>query len=56
MSARLEKPSISFFFPAYNEEDTVEELARRAERVLRAVAGEYEAIIFDAGSPDVHSR
>ena len=41
----LEKPKISFFFPACNEEDTVEELARRADKVLRELTSDYEVII-----------
>ncbi len=48
----LEKPKISFFFPACNEEDTVEELARRADKVLRELTSEYEVIIVDDGSTD----
>ena len=52
MSTPLDKPAISFFFPACNEEDTVEELARRADRVLRDLASDYEVIIVDDGSTD----
>lgn len=48
----LEKPKISFFFPACNEEDTVEELARRADKVLRELTSDYEVIIVDDGSTD----
>jgi len=50
--SRFDKPRISFFFPACNEEETVEELALRADRVLRDVASEYEVIIVDDGSTD----
>lgn len=52
MTELLKKPEISFFFPACNEEDTVEELALRADKVLREVASEYEIIIVDDGSTD----
>ncbi len=52
MTGGLEKPRISFFFPACNEEETVEELALRADRVLRKVTSEYEIIIVDDGSTD----
>jgi|TARA_B100001971_G_C18201114_1_gene544634 glycosyltransferase involved in cell wall biosynthesis len=33
------------FFPAYNEEESVVELVRNAESVLKEVAGKYEIII-----------
>ncbi|NNE07482.1 MAG: glycosyltransferase family 2 protein [Gemmatimonadetes bacterium] len=52
MARPLEKPAISFFFPACNEEKTVEELALRADKVLREVASDYEVIIVDDGSTD----
>lgn len=52
MAAKLDKPRISFFFPACNEEDTVEELARRADKVLRELTSEYEVIIVNDGSTD----
>ncbi|MFH1277962.1 MAG: glycosyltransferase family 2 protein [Candidatus Eisenbacteria bacterium] len=52
MKSKLDKPTISFFFPACNEEDTVEELARRADRVLRDLTSDYEVIIVNDGSTD----
>lgn len=52
MPGKMDKPKISFFFPACNEEETVEELARRADKVLRELASEYEVIIVDDGSTD----
>ncbi len=52
MTTRLEKPKISFFFPACNEEETVEELAIRADKVLRDITSDYEVIIVDDGSTD----
>ncbi len=52
MTSKLEKPKISFFFPACNEEETVEELALRADKVLREITSEYEVIIVDDGSTD----
>jgi glycosyltransferase involved in cell wall biosynthesis len=48
----LDKPRISFFFPACNEEGTVEELTRRADQVLRELTSEYEILIVDDGSTD----
>lgn len=52
MGSKLDKPKISFFFPACNEQDTVEELARRADAVLRDLTSEYEVIIVNDGSTD----
>jgi len=52
VAGTLDKPRISFFFPACNEERTVEELARRADKVLREIASEHEIIIVDDGSTD----
>jgi glycosyltransferase involved in cell wall biosynthesis len=46
------RPSISFFFPACNEEKTVEPLARKAAGVLPTLTGDYEIIIVDDGSTD----
>ena len=46
------RPNISFFFPVYNDENTVELMTEKAVRVLDDVAGEYEILIIDDGSPD----
>jgi glycosyltransferase involved in cell wall biosynthesis len=43
---------ISFFFPAYRDEHTVEPLARLADEVLSRVATEHEIIVVDDASPD----
>ncbi len=43
---------ISFFFPAYNDEATVEPLARLLDRVLAAECDEYEILIIDDAGPD----
>lgn len=43
---------ISFFFPAYHDEGTVEPLARLADAVLGTVCDEHEVIIVDDASPD----
>jgi glycosyltransferase involved in cell wall biosynthesis len=43
---------ISFFFPAYRDEHTVEPLAKLADEVLSRVATEHEVIIVDDASPD----
>jgi glycosyltransferase involved in cell wall biosynthesis len=52
VAGTLDKPRISFFFPACNEEGTVEELARRADQVLRELTSDHEIIIVDDGSTD----
>jgi glycosyltransferase involved in cell wall biosynthesis len=43
---------ISFFFPAYRDEHTVEPLARLLSEVLSRIASEHEIIIVDDASPD----
>ena len=45
-------PSISAFFPAYNEEHNVAGMVERLRAVLPRVADEYEIIIVDDGSAD----
>lgn len=47
-----ERPGISFFFPACNEEETVETLTRRALEVLPRLSDDWEIIIVDDGSSD----
>lgn len=46
------KPRVSLFFPVYRDEATVERVTSKAIRVLEELAGEYEVIIVDDGSPD----
>jgi glycosyltransferase involved in cell wall biosynthesis len=46
-----EKPSVSVFFPVYNDERTVERVTRKALHVLSRVAHEYEVLIVDDGAP-----
>ena len=48
----LEKPNITLFYPVYNDERTVESLTRKALRVLQKIAGSFEIIIVNDGSPD----
>lgn len=52
MSEGVDKPNISLFFPVYNDERTVATLTERAISVLEQVAGEYEIVIVNDGSPD----
>jgi len=48
----MKKYDITFFFPVYNDERTVRTVAEKAETFLKDVAGEYQIIIIDDGSPD----
>lgn len=45
-------PSLSVFFPAYNEEANVENMIRQAQRVLPEVAEKWEIIPINDGSKD----
>jgi len=47
-----EKPKISLFFPVFNDEKTVKNVAEKACRVLEDIAGDYEILIIDDCSPD----
>lgn len=48
-----ERPRLTFFFPAYNEEENVEETTRRAlEQIGPLVDGRIEVLIVDDGSTD----
>ena len=44
--------SLSFFFPAFNEEANVESLVRKAQRLLPEVALVWEIIPVNDGSKD----
>jgi glycosyltransferase involved in cell wall biosynthesis len=46
------KPSISAFFPAYNEEANVGRLARKTAAVLKKICSRYEVIAVNDGSKD----
>ncbi len=48
----MSKPSISLFFPAWNEEDYVERTAMRAIRVLTRLTNDWELIIVNDASTD----
>jgi len=49
-TARLK--SISVFFPAYNDEASIEKMVLDALEVLKKVSSDYEVIIVDDASPD----
>jgi len=46
------KPSISAFFPAYNEEANIVRLAQKTAGVLKGISSKYEIIIVNDGSRD----
>jgi glycosyltransferase involved in cell wall biosynthesis len=46
-----DKPSVSVFFPVYNDERTVERVTLKALDVLSRVARDYEVLIVDDGTP-----
>jgi glycosyltransferase involved in cell wall biosynthesis len=48
----IARPRVSLFFPVYNDERTVARVAEKSLTVLSELAGDYEVIIIDDGSPD----
>ena len=46
------KPSLTVFFPCYNEEENVEALALDVDRVVAEITDDYEVVIVDDGSTD----
>lgn len=46
------KPSITVFFPCYNEEANVEKQALDVDRVIGGISDDYEVVIVDDGSTD----
>jgi uncharacterized protein (TIRG00374 family) len=46
------KPSITVFFPCYNEEENVEQQTLDVDRVLSEICDDYEVVIVDDGSTD----
>jgi glycosyltransferase involved in cell wall biosynthesis len=45
-------PSLSIFFPAYNDAGTIASLAIVAHMTARELTDDYEVIVIDDGSPD----
>ncbi|AQT69005.1 Undecaprenyl-phosphate 4-deoxy-4-formamido-L-arabinose transferase [Anaerohalosphaera lusitana] len=45
-------PSISAFFPCYNEQENIEKLVRKTEEVLESLTDDHEIIIVNDGSVD----
>ena len=46
------KPSISVFFPCYNDAGTISAMVIRALQTLREITDEYEVIVVNDASPD----
>jgi glycosyltransferase involved in cell wall biosynthesis len=46
------RPSLSIFFPAYNDAGTIASLALIAHMTARALSDDYEVIVVNDGSPD----
>jgi glycosyltransferase involved in cell wall biosynthesis len=45
-------PQVSLFFPVYNDQHTIRDLALSAREMLKRCASKFEIIIIDDGSPD----
>lgn len=50
------KPSISVFFPCYNDEKSIGNLAKKVFLVLEKISSKYEVIVIDDGSTDKSQR
>ena len=48
----MTRPSISIFFPAYNDAGTIASLALVAHMTARELTDDYEVIVVEDGSPD----
>lgn len=48
----MPKQSVSVFFPCYNDERTIGELVRNADRILSERKAHYEIIVVNDGSTD----
>ncbi|MHC4156460.1 MAG: glycosyltransferase family 2 protein [Planctomycetota bacterium] len=55
-TCRQTGPSISVFFPCYNEQDNVARTAEQALSVLENLEADFEIIIVDDGSADATGR
>lgn len=51
----LRKPSISAFFPCYNDAGTIASMVELATLTLKKISNDFEIIVVDDGSSD-HSR
>jgi glycosyltransferase involved in cell wall biosynthesis len=48
----MSKPSLSIFFPAYNDAGTIASLVIVAHMTARTLSDDHEVIVVDDGSPD----
>ncbi len=48
----MSKPSITVFFPCYNDAGTIGVMVMRAIQTLRQVSGDYEVLVINDGSVD----
>ena len=48
----MERISLSAFFPAYNDQYTIEGIVRTAAEEMRKVTGDFEVLVVDDGSKD----
>jgi glycosyltransferase involved in cell wall biosynthesis len=48
----LESISITAFFPAYNDQHTIEGIVRMAAEEVRKLTGDFEVLVVDDGSKD----
>ena len=48
----MPKPSVSVFFPCYNDAETIGALVLDADAVLRALTDDYQIIVVNDGSSD----
>src|SRR5438270_1341852 len=48
----VDRPSISAFFPAYNDAGTIASMVVVTDRTLRGLTDDYEIIVVNDGSPD----
>jgi glycosyltransferase involved in cell wall biosynthesis len=46
------RPSISVFFPCYNDSHSIEKLVKNAFTILKSISDDYEVIVIDDGSQD----
>jgi len=46
------RPDVTLFFPVYNDQKTIRSVTEKSIKLLEEIAGEYEIIIVDDGSPD----
>jgi len=49
-------PEVTLFFPVYNDQNTIRELAISARKMLIRCASTYEIIIINDGSPDISGK